>query len=292
MVEHNNLWDLGVRIRRRLARLVCQVLGEHTSAYWIIVFQMGKVGSMSVVTSLKRVSGLTPIFHVHVLSERQTADMQHLIEQGIEVRRHRALVEYANTMRPKLVYRTKPRKKIISLVRDPVARLIATTMSEFDENNPGFFDRRTRFGPLDAPELHEFFAARQNYEYAFVSTWFDTEIRDLFGIDIFATPFPTQQGYQIYRGNSADLLLLRMEDLNHCYREAFGTFLGIPDFQLIGANRAEDKGPNYAYAYAEFKRTVVLPHHLLDTLYAIPWVKHLYTSQEIECFKARWQRNA
>lgn len=292
MVEHKGLRNWSTLIRKRLITQIYQSLGECISAYWILVFQMGKVGSMSVVTSLKRVSGLTPIFHLHVLSKRQTADMQHLIEQGIEVRRHRALVEYANAMRPKLVYRTKPRKKIISLVRDPVARVIATTMSEFDENNPGFVDRKKGFGPSDAPELHEFFAARQNYEYAFVSTWFDTEIRDLFGIDIFATPFLTQQGYQIYRGNHADLLLLRMEDLNRCYRQAFGTFLGLPDFELVGANRAEDKGPNYAHAYGEFKRTVALPLHLLDTLYAIPWVKHLYTSQEIECFKARWQRNA
>lgn len=162
-------------------------------------------------------------------------------------------------------------------------------MSEYVESNPGVEDRGIGFGPQDNPLLHEFFSKRQEYEYDFIAPWFDTEVRDLYGIDIFAAPFPFDRGYAIYRANNIDLLIMRLEDLDRCHGEAISTFLNLTDFRLIGANRAEDKGLNYSRAYVEFKKTVALSDELLYKLYSIPWVRHFYSEAEIKSFRAMWE---
>lgn len=111
MAKFAKLWDLSRRARSKFTRILLQQLGERIASRWIIVLQMGKVGSMNVVTSLKKRVGITPVFHVHVLSKKQTSRMQRLIGQGIEVRRHQALVDYADKVRAKLVDQRGPRKK-------------------------------------------------------------------------------------------------------------------------------------------------------------------------------------
>lgn len=291
MAGITRLGHLATTAKKRLSRVILQTLGEYLSAQWIIVFQMGKVGSLNIVTSLKKRVGITPVFHVHVLSEKQTTRMQGLIEQKIETQRHTALVEYANRMRRKLTNQSGPRKKIVSLVRDPVSQMIATTMSEFVENNPGVEDQNIKFDAQGLPALHEFFAKRLEYEYDFIAPWFNTEIYNLFGINVLVMPFSRERGYAIFEGRHADLLLIRTEDLNRCSREAFATFLNLEDFELIGVNRAEDKGLNYARAYSEFKKTVALSDELLDKLYSIEWVRYFYSEEEIESFRLRWKNH-
>ncbi len=273
----------------RLGRRGLLEFRKFTSARWILVFQMGKVGSISVATSLQKKMFLTPIFHIHMLSEKQTARMRDLAHRGIEIRKHLGLADFACEMRPIILKTNGARRKIISLVRDPVAQSVATTMSEFAENNPGIESHSSGFSPNEMPALHVFFAGRQDQEYNFIAPWFNTEIRDLFDIDVFAKPFPTEKGYDIYSSIQADLLVMRLEDLDRCHRQAIEEFLGLRKFKLVNTNRAEDKGVAYSRAYQEFKNTVSLPDILLDKLYRIPWVKHFYTEAEIERFRSRWR---
>src|SRR5512138_2999285 len=167
MSAFSKLQDLGSRAKRRLTHILRQEYRERTADYWIIVLQMGKVGSMNIFTSLKQRIGRTPIFHVHVLSEKQAARMRQLSECGVEVRRHRALAKYAGRMRGKLSNPRGPRKKIISLVRDPVAQMIATTMSEYGDDHAAVFEAGSRFGAENLAELQQFFLTRLEHEYDF-----------------------------------------------------------------------------------------------------------------------------
>lgn len=289
MSVSDNLRNLAWRTKYWVTRTLPRELGNRFAPYWIIVFQMGKVGSMTVYRSLKERMRFIPVFHIHMLSEKQALRMQGLIERGIEVRRHKNLVEHAEQMRQKLTDQHGARKKIISLVREPVDHLIATTMSEYRDRNPQVFENSGYFQPEHRAALHQLFLERSDFDYDFVAPWFDTEIRDLFGIDVFEKPFPSEQGYAIYRAKYADLLLIRMEDLNRCSRDAIANFLRLPGFELVNTNRAEDKGPAYSQVYAEFKKTVALPDDLLDKLYSIPWAKHFYSEDEITSFRSRWE---
>jgi hypothetical protein len=132
--------------------------------------------------------------------------------------------------------------------------------------------------------LLQFFLERYPHEAPL--TWFDMELRPMFGVDVFATEFPKDQGYQIYHGEFSDLLLFKLEKLNQCAPEAIGRFLHVQDFVLARANVGEDK--SYASLYDEFKKTVALPGSYLDRMYRSQLVQHFYGRDEIDRFRARW----
>jgi hypothetical protein len=114
------------------------------------------------------------------------------------------------------------------------------------------------------------------------------EIEPVFGIDVFAAGFPREQGYEIYEGDFAALLLIKLERLNDCGEEAIKRFLNLERFQLLEANKAEDKW--YSDLYHAFKQSLVLPDSYLETLYDSPYTQHFYTAEEIAAFRRRWRK--
>jgi hypothetical protein len=117
-----------------------------------------------------------------------------------------------------------------------------------------------------------------------LSDWFDREMAPAFGIDVYAHAFAAHQGYQIYRAERADLLLMRLEDLDSCAARAFKEFLGIDEFSVTKRNIAS--GKYYADVYEEFKRTVILPEPYIDRICSAKSVRHFYTADELDQFKA------
>jgi hypothetical protein len=117
--------------------------------------------------------------------------------------------------------------------------------------------------------------------------FFDLEIKRILGIDVFASEFPKSKGYQIYRGDLADVLLIRLEDLNSTARDAFSEFLDIQDFHLVNSNVGMKK--NYASVYKKFKDFINLPDEYLTSIYGSRYMRHFYTADEIEKFKGRWR---
>ena len=82
--------------------------------------------------------------------------------------------------------------------------------------------------------------------------WFETKLEPIFGIDVYASPFPHQLGYKIYRNPPrANLLLIRLENLNQIGSEAVRKFLGLPNFKLINTNIGVQK------PYADVYRAVL-----------------------------------
>jgi len=112
----------------------------------------------------------------------------------------------------------------------------------------------------------------------------------VFGIAIYATGFSTSQGYQIYHGDRADLLLIRLEDLDKCATEAFGEFLGVTDFGLSNENITSDKA--HAEVYQKFVQITVLPEAYIDAVYDSVRARHFYTATELETSKAQYRGRA
>ena len=44
--------------------------------------------------------------------------------------------------------------------------------------------------------------------------WFDTELKDHFGLDIFAEPFDREKGFGIYKKNNIEVFVYKLEKLN------------------------------------------------------------------------------
>jgi hypothetical protein len=54
--------------------------------------------------------------------------------------------------------------------------------------------------------------------------WFDNEPKTVFGIDVFSSSFLLDKGHKIYNGNNSDMLLIKLEKLDECAKEAFNVF--------------------------------------------------------------------
>jgi len=268
----------------------------------ILIYQMGKVGSSSIKRSLKELELDIPLYHVHFLTDDRI--------DSIEKDRRR----YFNTENLKLLHRPwlyqflkrhiekglKGRKwRVISLVRDPVVRNI----SAFFENlNITKIDSHPRYrissdildiDPLnialeDVQLLFDLFFDK--FQHNEPLNFFDQEIKTVFGIDVFESTFPHASGYQIYRKTNADLLLLRLEDLNQQVEKAFGEFLGVENIALVNKNIGQEK--EYARLYKRFKKFVQIPDAYLKKMYDSQFMQHFYSHDEIHQFKLKWGKRS
>lgn len=127
----------------------------------------------------------------------------------------------------------------------------------------------------------------EKYPHDVPSTWFDAELKGVFGVDVLASEFPKSRGYKVYRGDLTEVLLCKLEKLDDCAQEAFREFLGIDGFTLQRANVASDKW--YGSIYREFKDRLVLPAAYADRMFNSRVTRHFYGDEEIESFKAKWR---
>ena len=254
----------------------------------IIIFQSGKVGSTSVHVSLMKKYeefGIdVPVFHAHVLEN---------IDQRIElVKTTRANPENTIT---KLMENKELRRQIdmhpewswnvISLVRDPVALKVSQFFQLLDESIPDWQQQYNR-GILNATYLHRRFYEKGGIRMGGLNNWFDNQIKPIWGIDVFGTPFSKEKGYQIYNQNpKINFIIVRLEDLNRVAKDAFYEYLGIQDFTIIKTNIGTEK--SYSELYNQFK-SLPMPIDAVNEVYNSRYARHFYTDQEIDAFRNKW----
>jgi hypothetical protein len=117
-------------------------------------------------------------------------------------------------------------------------------------------------------------------------TWFDEELKPVFGVDVFSAPFSFETGYSIYRGDGVRVLLMRLEDLGACAAKAFEAFLGIKGFRPTPDNVGASK--DYGALYRAFLDKVALPEEYMDFVYSSKYSRQFYSPAELAKFRARW----
>ena len=249
----------------------------------ILVFQMGKVGSKTVVNSLRQALPDATIHHLHFLHDLDS------VEQSIRNAWYYspAQMDHLNHCRAirREIDANNPaqRWKVITLVRDPIGKAVSAFFYNIDPDKAKQEFRWFNKGRVVRKLVNQFV---ENLHFKDSSNWFDQQLRPVFGVDVFAEPFPVEQGYHIYHGANADILLLKLERLNSCAAEAFGDFLGLEGFTLADTNRAQDT--SYARIYRAFKDRLRLSPQLLDEVYASPLARQFYSQQELDAFRRKW----
>ncbi len=235
---------------------------EHTLKYFaflplhnddiILIYQMGKVGSSSLYKSIQYYNRY--VLQCHVLEDIsvQEYDLQKLLNLKFG--------------------------KIITLVRDPVARRI----SEMWENMLS----RTRYSAAaDFKEVEEYYFKEGFWKGD--REWFDEQLKSVFQIDVFRYPFDTEKGYTIIKEGNIELLLMKMEKLNDL-EKVIGEFLDIDSFHVRNANVGNQK--TYRFALKEYKKTFSLSEKELNDLYRkSDYMKHFYSEQERNEFYMKWK---
>lgn len=274
-----------------------QVMRE--SPIWI--WQPGKVGSRSVLKSIKK-SGTKACIHTHEINR------YHKI-----YREGRLDIEFYL----KHYYADNP-MKIITMVREPISR----GMSEFFFSLQPLIVRKSfqqeecpvrmeadllnscihhlaydtvegnecckcEGGNIDIPFIYV--PCKHLKKYGNEFDWFDLEIKDCTGIDIFEYPFDKEKGYSIIRKKNIEILVLKSEKLNDL-ETVIAEFVEIHNFHLCNANFTSDTSSGEIYK--EAKNEICVPDYLLDFYYENnPRVKHFYTDEECDKFRKRWEKN-
>jgi len=254
---------------------------------------MGKVGSQTIERSLKAAQVAMPIYHTHVLvpTHIKKAEKNYYGKQPSPL--DKALLPYTRSLFVSYYLRHQldsgglgptRRWKIITAVRDPIARNVSGFFQEITVQIPDFY-KRVRDRALTTQELVDTFLEKYQ-EHDVPAGWFDSELKPTFGVDVFSNEFPKLRGYQIFKGIDADILLLKLENLAGCYRDAFKEFLKLEEFTLVKANEASKK--EYCSTYSRFLASARLPTWYIDRMYASKYATHFYTQEELEGFKRKW----
>ena len=253
----------------------------------IIVYQMGKVGSLTIKSSLENLFRSlpleVPLYHAHNLNNLDAMEAA-ITKQWSNPAPALAQMKIDKDLRRQIDNNPGRKWKVISLTRDPVARNVSMFFQMLDVHFPDWKSKYEQ-GHLNLQELQYFLVHKFSSGNA-PELWFDQQMKPVFDIDVYASSFPHNLGYKIYSSNkNVKLLLIRLEDLDRVASQAMVKFLNIKRFSLIKSNVGAEKA--YSALYREFKR-MPLPKSYLEKMYNLKYTRHFYTDQEINKFYETW----
>lgn len=181
--------------------------------------------------------------------------------------------------------------RIITGVREPVERVISARWQIM--RNPSSYedelvstvvdDNYDAF--CDVPTCKRKYRDCFMFQYADVKNWFDDQIKEVFGIDIFDYPFDKEKGWSIIRKGNISIFCYRLDKLSSLENE-IGEFTGVKDFSLKRDNSAADK--SYYYAYKAYLEEVKIKKEFFEQLMQSEAVTHFYTEEECENMRRKW----
>lgn len=204
----------------------------------VLVLQPGKVGSNTVFRSLAK-RGIDTV-HLHVFPEC--------------LREHKRFIQ--EKLNP---------VKIITLVREPIARDISDFIQYFEWDY--LMTDRMHLEKMDSnieDRLIDSLRNQCNMGDGLEFDWFHTELEPLTGIDVFRYPFDKDKGYGLIMEGKYEILVLTLEKLKE-NSQVIGDFCEIDNFVMENAN--EGKRKRYKYLYANLMKKVKIPQDVLDKYY-------------------------
>jgi len=250
----------------------------------IFVFQMGKVGSWSIYESLDKMNLPDPVLHLHLMNniDRISTNVckRYAHPEGtlFYLRRGQMVREWMKQAEDDTVW------NVITGVREPVSQNVAAFFEMLPHMIPNIEERYVA-NDISVAELQELFI--HQFDHKSPTVWFDDQLKPVFDVDVYATPFPHHQGYSIYQQGRSRVLLIRVEDLSRAVAPAMAEFLGLQNFSVQSRNKSEDKV--YHGLAAQFKK-MPLPSEFVDRMLSTPYAVHFYTAEEREEARKKWKR--
>jgi len=252
----------------------------------IVIYSIGKTGTGTIYASLKAANLRRPLFHVHHLTEAS-------IKEALRFQKQRpsnpsATLRQSIFLAERLASKhdhVQKRWDVISLVRDPVACAISAYFQSIDRWFPSLSDN-FREGRINIPVLIQTFF--DEYPHDWPLSWFDKQIRETLGVDVYQSEFDWGNGYSVYRGDLANILVLRLENIDRSAKTALEVFLDTTNVDLKDANVSVSK--DYGEIYQRFKKEICLPDSYLEHMYSSRFAQHFYSPAEIAAFRAYWKR--
>lgn len=245
----------------------------------VLIYQPGKVGSKSIEESLEYI-GINNV-HIHNLKENgifENDSMYNDIKQT-----YRMWIE---------TYAKNNDIKIITMVREPIVRSISLYFTYFTtgyiENSPVLAATEEPIVSYDTySSLNKFIHEHAYYgKYGEEFEWYNKELKEVFGIDIYEYPFDKEKGYSVIKKDNVQVLVMTLEKMNE-NAHIIGQFVGVDNFEIRNANVASDK--IYKYAYNQLLKEIEIDDDVIERYYGTnKYIQHFYTQQQLEVFRKRW----
>jgi hypothetical protein len=247
----------------------------------VLVYQMAKVASRGIADALADRPDLS-VLHFHFCEPENSAYMYRQLfgEEGLK----RGVTDsavFGRVIHERLI---KPRHKafVITLVREPIARNI----SSYFHNLNIIWRQRNAYANVPFESLVEGFLTKHMSELPL--EWFDREFKAALGVDVYAHPFPREQGFLRISDGPYEVLIMRHDLDNRQKERCVGELLGVQDVTIHPANRATEQP--YAEVYRHFVENVRLPESYVAAMLDSKYTRHFYTGEEIERLRDKWLR--
>jgi len=243
----------------------------------VIVFTMGKVGTLTVCNSLREIG----YKHVHPHSLRYTKPGIHFIKVRLSPKRKifyfiKTLLKRLKVFFWKLF---KPEILIITGVRDP-----------FTRNISAFFEQVHYIGGIqknDSPaQVEELF--NNTCDFSAPLHWFDREILKVTGIDVFEFPFDKENGIALIEKGKYRILVYRVDKLNGLKKE-FSQFIDDQSFEILTTNSSVDG--DYIHELDALKKTYKYRSDITSEFALSKYMRHFYSQEEIDRLVSQYGTN-
>lgn len=247
----------------------------------VLVYTMGKVGSSSIVNTLRNI-GLDEVQpHSFTISRRGSyfvLPKRNRLQRIKDILKSKLL-----KLKGKLYFLSKrlrgEKVKIVTITRDPLARTISAYFEQYQYVINNDIDQ------LTTQELIDNFFEFANHATPHI--WFDNEIKTMLSIDVYNFNFDKRKGWHKFDTKYYDLLILKMESLSSS-PVPLAELLDVNEFVLEPTNRSQFKV--YSKAYDKFRSKISFSEEYLDFHYKSKYAEHFYTSEELLSFRGKWRK--
>jgi hypothetical protein len=269
-------WWSSARQRGAYRRQIRQALAEGREP--VIVFTMAKSASTSVEVSLMQLPELA-VFKAHRLHPARIRAYYRERRRLGERESYRFVDDLGLALYDEIV-RSRVPARVVVLVREPIGR----NFSAYFHILPVLWKRADVFARLTPAQMAEGFLPKGRHRVPL--DWFDEEFRPVFGVDVFGTPFPHEQGFVRLEAGPHDVLVMRADLDDHRKAACLAEWLGRDAFEIVRMNEADEK--HYAEQYAAARVALRLPASYLDEMLHSRYTRHFFSSDEIARLRARW----
>ncbi len=246
----------------------------------VLVYQMGKVGSSSVRDALQATEGVR-VFQTHWCTEENLSHRAGVVHERKRVSNRYGDRTQAGIMLRERLIETNAASKIVTLVRDPMARNVSSYFQHLDE----IWGLRRAHKRVGMDKLLAGFI--DVFEHDEPLTWFQTEIHATIGLNLLAEPFDRDRRWSLLDSGPWSTLVLRTDLPDHGKCDALAALLGRPVSMTPRANVGRDK--KYADQYKAFKQRLRVPESLVSRLYDSDVTRHFFRDDEIAKMRAAWK---
>ncbi|HBC3860871.1 putative capsular polysaccharide synthesis family protein [Vibrio parahaemolyticus] len=249
---------------------------------FVLVYQMGKVGSSSIEHTLEARN--IPSYHIHTFDDHEEFHMYHNkkdVSKFFDFK-NRAMYRLVLNQRKRILQK-REQIKIVTLIRDPIATVFSRFFQDlhlqFIEGKKN--DAIHRDMEVTYKHLEHCFDNYINLNY--FADWFDNELKRNFSIDVMRQEIDSTQPFFTFNNDKASVILIKCEQLSSLDKE-IGDFLNVDNFVLKNSNEAKNKW--YSNIHQYFKQHYDFSK--LFYMYDLPLYRHIYSQPERETFKTKW----